>query len=350
MKRKNEVNVFFASDERYLPYLAVAIKSLSDTAKGDYIYNVNVLSEGFGEKELGALMPLLSDKVKVKVHDVKAKIGALREHLEFRLRDYYSVSIYYRMFIPSMFPELERAVYLDCDLVLCDDVAKLYFTELGDNLVGAVTDESVITVPVFCDYVKRHIGVRSEREYFNSGVLLMNLDLMRRTGIENTFVRLLRKYNFNTVAPDQDYLNFLCRGRVRYLDEGWNKHAIPGRDIPDEKLHVMHYNMFNKPWRYDGVPNGERFWETARKTPFIAQILDAYRNYGQAERERDAEGGKRLLAAARDIFDNGESMYEIAESELFYLRSACRYSQKNQKSSGVIYLNGNVKQRAAAGR
>jgi lipopolysaccharide biosynthesis glycosyltransferase len=209
MKRKNEVNVFFASDERYLSYLAVAIKSLSDTAQGDYIYNVNVLSEGFGEKELSDLMPLLSEKVKVKVHDVKKKIGALREHLEFRLRDYYSVSIYYRMFIPSMFPELDRAVYLDCDLVLCDDVAKLYFTELDDNLVGAVTDESVITVPVFCDYVKRHIGLESEHGYFNSGVLLMNLDLMRCTGIENMFIRLLRKYNFNTVAPDQDYLNFL---------------------------------------------------------------------------------------------------------------------------------------------
>jgi lipopolysaccharide biosynthesis glycosyltransferase len=350
MKRKNEVNVFFASDERYLPYLAVAIKSLSDTAKGDYIYNVNVLSEGFGEKELSDLMPLLSEKVKVKVHDVKKKIGALREHLEFRLRDYYSVSIYYRMFIPSMFPELERAVYLDCDLVLCDDVAKLYFTELEDNLVGAVTDESVITVPVFCDYVKRHIGLESEHGYFNSGVLLMNLDLMRRTGIENMFIRLLRKYNFNTVAPDQDYLNFLCRGRVRYLDEGWNKHAIPGRNIPDSSLHIMHYNMFNKPWRYDGVPNGEKFWQTAKTTPFYEQILNAYKHYGEAERTRDAEGGKRLLATAEDICKNGESMYEIAESEVFYLRRSGLFSQKNKKTNGVIYLNGSIKQRATAGR
>ena len=350
MKRNNEVNVFFASDERYLPYLAVAIKSLSDNAREGYIYNVNVLSEGFGKEALAPLLPKLSQKVKVKVHDVRKKIGALRDQLEFRLRDYYSVSIYYRMFIPSMFPELERAVYLDCDLVLCDDVAKLYFTELGDNLVGAVTDESVITVPIFCDYVKRHIGVAHEREYFNSGVLLMNLDLMRRMGIENTFVRLLRKYNFNTVAPDQDYLNFLCRGRVKYLAPGWNKHAIAGRDIPDSELHVMHYNMFNKPWRYDGVPRGDKFWQVARTTPFIDGILEGYKSYGDAERERDAEGGRRLLLTAKDIYERGESMYEIAESELFYLRTPFVSVKSAENTNGAIYLNGRVKQRAAAGR
>jgi hypothetical protein len=112
----------------------------------------------------------------------------------------------------------------------------------------------------------------------------------------------------------------------------------------------MHYNMFNKPWRYDGVPNGEKFWQTAKTTPFYEQILNAYKHYGEEERTRDAEGGKRLLATAEDICKNGESMYEIAESEVFYLRRAGLFSQKNKKTNGVIYLNGSIKQRATAGR
>ena len=350
MRERKEVNVFFASDERYLPFLAVAIKSLSDNARGEYIYNVNVLSEGFGDEALLPLYPLLRENVRVKIHDVREKIGALRDQLQFRLRDYYSVSIYYRMFIPSMFPELSRAVYLDCDLVLCDDVSKLYFSDIGDNLVGAVTDESVITVPAFCDYVKRHIGVECEEEYFNSGVLVMNLDLMRREGIENLFVRLLKKYNFDTVAPDQDYLNFLCRGRVRYLECGWNKHAIEGRDIPDSRLHIMHYNMFNKPWKYDGVVNEEKFWATAEWTPFIGEILRIRATYGDEARERDREGARKLLARAEDICKNGESMNEIAGAEVLYLRIARPFAGGAKKQKGAVLLNEGAKRRAAFSR
>ena len=349
MQNNNNVHVFFASDERYLPYLSVAIKSLSDHASEAYIYNINILSEGFGEAELAPLRSIIKDNVIIKVHDVKEKISGLREHLGLRLRDYYSVSIYYRMFIPSMFEELPRAIYLDSDVVICDDVAKLYFTDIGDNLVGAVTDESVIVVPVFCDYVKRHIGVKSECDYFNSGVLLMNLTEMRRMGVEETFIKLLCKYNFNTVAPDQDYLNFLCRGRVCYLPCGWNKHAIPGRDIPDSELHIMHFNMFNKPWHYDGVPYEHKFWSVVPSTPFSDVIMRDKQAYGDAERARDMEGGKRLLDAAEDIFKNGQSMSEIASCEVFFPRVSAISDKLNKTKRGITYAGRRVKRRAAFG-
>lgn len=321
MKRYNEentVHVFFASDDRYLPYLGVAIKSLSDYASDKYLYDVKILSEGFSEESLAELKRIIKPNVNISVYDINEKVSYLREHLHLRLRDYYSISIYYRMFIPSMFSELPRAVYLDSDIVLCDDVAKLYFTDIGDNLLGAVTDESVITVPVFCDYVKRQIGVESESEYFNSGVLLMNLDGMREEKIEEIFIQLLLAYNFNTVAPDQDYLNFLCRGRVHYLDAGWNKHAIPGRDIDESELHLVHYNMFNKPWRYDNVPFEEKFWSVARKTPFADEIYAGKLAYTDENRAADMEGGKKLLLTAKEIFENGDSMNEVIEEMVLY--------------------------------
>ena len=66
--------------------------------------------------------------------------------------------------------------------------------------------------------------------------------------------------------------------------------------------------------------------------------------------ERDAEGGRRLLLAAKDIYERGESMYEIAESELFYLRTPFVSVKSAENTNGAIFLNGRVKQRAAAGR
>lgn len=319
---KNEnkkVNVFFASDERYLPYLAVAIYSLSEHASEEYDYDIKILSEGFSADSFVDLRKVIKPNVKITVFDVRQKISDVRAQLKIRLRDYYSESIYYRMFIPSMFEDIDRAVYLDSDIVLLDDVAKLYFSDLGDNLLGAVTDESVITVPIFCDYVKRQIGLDSADEYFNSGVLLMNLAGMRDEKVEQTFVKLLRKYNFNTVAPDQDYLNFLCRGRVCYLSAGWNKHAIEGREtcVPREDLHLLHYNMFNKPWHYDNVPFGDEFWNLAQRTPFAEVISEGKRSYTDEQRAGDLAAAGILLNTAKEIYESGDSMNETAANEVF---------------------------------
>ena len=306
--KKRHVPVFFAADERYLPYLSVAILSLSENSREEYQYDIRILSSGISAEGIGKLRGIVKPNIKITLCDIERRIAHLKESLSYRLRDYYSESIYYRLFIPSMFPELRRAVYLDSDIVLLDDIAKLYFSDTEDSLLGVVSDESVQVVPVFCEYVKRQIGVTHEREYFNSGVLIMNLDLIRQEKIEEKFLHLLTKYNFDTVAPDQDYLNFLCRGRLHFFPEGWNKHAIPGRDISSSELHLVHYNMFNKPWHYYDVPMDEYFWSYAKKTPFYEQLLAEREEYGAERRAEDEAAGGRLLAAAEDIYKNGVSI------------------------------------------
>ena len=141
----------------------------------------------------------------------------------------------------------------------------------------------------------------------------MNLDAMREIGLEEKFVYLLKTFNFDTVAPDQDYLNLLCHGRVLYLDKGWNKHPIAGNEIAREDLHLMHYNMFNKPWHYYGVENEDLFWSTAKRTPFAAQLAAARRSYTDKQRSADLEGAKKLLLSAQ----------RIAEGSVFMIDAFC---------------------------
>jgi len=312
------VTVFFAADDGYLPYLEVAIKSLSEHSSAEYLYDVQILSNGFSDESLFRLRALVKENITVCAVDMKEKIEPIKESLSLRLRDYYSDAIYYRLFIPSMFKDLKRAVYLDSDVVLLDDVAKLFFTPLYGKILGAVTDESVISVPVFSRYVKTYIGTRTANRYFNSGVLVMDLDGFRRHGIEERFIKLLLSYNFKTVAPDQDYLNFLCRGKVKYLPAGWNKHAIVGRDIPEEELHLVHYNMFNKPWRYDGVPYEKHFWHYADMTGFAKELRAEKLEYTDEMKARDYEAAGKLLESAADILENETPIYESVQSHALF--------------------------------
>jgi lipopolysaccharide biosynthesis glycosyltransferase len=270
---------------------------------------VRILAASFSEENLALARSLVKPNVIVEHVCVEDVIAPYREALHVRLRDYYSESIYYRLFIPQLFEELDKAVYLDSDVVLTDDVAKLYDTELGDNILGGVTDESVTAVPVFCEYVEKYVGVNSHNDYINSGVLVMNLRAMREERVRRKFLHLLLKYNFDTVAPDQDYLNFLCRGRIKYIDRGWNKHALVGRDIPICEVSLIHYNMFNKPWHYDGVPYEEEFWRVARSTPLIDFLIEHKATYTDDDRKKDMDGGKRLLEPAKEIYESNDSIW-----------------------------------------
>ena len=310
---KKRITVFLAADDRYLPYLGVTVKSIADHTRGDFEYDVKILSTQIPGERLQLLFDMPLNNVTVSVVDLDRRIGGIREELKRRLRDYYSESIYYRLFIPSMFPELDRAVYIDCDVVLCEDISRLYFTELGDALLGAVSDESIPDVPAFCDYVRDWVGVPPE-EYFNSGVLVMNLKAMREFHIEEKFLYLLGEYNFDTVAPDQDYLNRLCYGRVCYLDKGWNKQP-KGNGEPLSGQFLIHYNMFNKPWHYRGVEYEEAFWRVAATTPFYEEIYRELLRYNDELKKIDCECAVRLIQNAARLSQRQGGFSQVITEE-----------------------------------
>ncbi len=293
---KKHIPIFFACDDAYLPPLAVCLQSISDNSSDEYVYDVRVLTSSSMGERWKALASWDLKNLTLSVISVNERIRQMRGKLESRLRDYYSESIYYRIFIPSLFPELDRALYIDCDTVLVDDIAGLYFTEMDGALLAAVPDESIPYVPEFCEYTERWVGVPPEK-YFNSGVLVMNLEAMRRERIEERILETMNEYNFETVAPDQDYLNFFCRGAVSYLGAGWNKQPKES-DLSREDLHLIHYNMFWKPWHYEGVLYEDEFWRYASRTPCYEILLDMKKYYTEYDKEMDRIKAQRLVMSA----------------------------------------------------
>lgn len=313
---KPRIPIFFATDDNYLPYLSVTLASIEAHASDEYIYDVKILSTGLCEDNVALIKTLDAPHLSVEVVNLEERVGKIRRDLRLRLRDYYSETIYYRIFIPALFPHLERAIYLDCDIVLNDDIANMYFTEIGDSILAAVSDESIAPIPEFCTYVDEVIG-SPEGIYFNSGVLLINIKRFREERVEEKLLSLLTEYNFRTVAPDQDYLNYICRGRVHYLDSVWNKQPARVEGLSDSEIRLIHFNMFNKPWHYEGVPYEEYFWLYAKKSPFYERIRLAFERYTEEDRERDAEGARNLLAATADILNEKCSFCHVIGKSYF---------------------------------
>lgn len=314
MSRDNKpvIPIFFATDNNYVPFLAVAIKSLLINASSDYFYNIHVLTEGLDETNIDQLNTLKTDNCEIIINDVSKYVRLIKANMDATLRDYYTTSIFYRIFIASMFRRYDKAIYLDCDICVVDDISKMYNTEIGDNIFGCVIDEIVSSNPVLHDYARNAVGVEPSK-YFNSGVLLINLKKYREEKIERKFVELMVKYNFQTIAPDQDYLNVLCKDKVFYMDAGWDKMTLD-ENLSGE-LHLIHYNMFKKPWLFDNVLYEEYFWKYAKLTPFYTQILSIKNSAPKDIEKKGIEGLNRMIQTSQQIVNSSLNFKKILEKK-----------------------------------
>ena len=296
MNEKNNVTIFYACDDRYIPYLSVSLRSLIDNASKSTIYRVIVLHSGIKKENEELISSMSTKNIEIRFSDVSEQIRRIAGSLS--LRDYYSLSIYYRIFIPELFPDADKAIYLDSDTVVLSDIAELYNIEIGSNLVAAIQDMVVASEKVFRDYAELGVGVRYEK-YFNSGVMLMNLSEMRKENLQGIFINMLETYHFDTICPDQDYLNVICKDRVLYLGTEWNKMSVDSE--PCMKLNIVHYNMFFKPWLYPDVLYQEYFWNYAKLTPFYSTLIYERENFSDENKKRDIEAGNDLRLTASKI-------------------------------------------------
>lgn len=284
------VNLFFACDDNYIPFLAVTIASIKENRDPSRGYALRILHTGLQAQNMIRLTDSFdSERFRIEFINISQTVEEFSSKLH--TRDYYSKSTYYRLFIPELFPALTKALYLDCDIVVLGDIARLYDVELDSNLAGAVPDSMVTAIDPFRQYVQKRLGIKAEN-YFNAGVLLMNLGEMRRCRFSEIFLKLLQKVTFR-VAQDQDYLNVICKDRVRYVGYEWN--TMPGclrTDTPN----LLHFNLDSKPWQRDDVAYSDVFWDYAERSGFLAEILGIRGGFTQAHIDRAAAQTVNLIA------------------------------------------------------
>ncbi len=299
-KTTKEIPIFFAVDDGYCPFLAVAIQSLIDNASAEYTYLIKILNTDISQENKRKIGKNERENVDIEFVDLNYYIQKVKDKLY--TRDYYSKTTYFRLFLPNLYPQYDKVLYLDSDIVILDDIAKLYNTDMGDNLVAAAPDDVIQSMPVFQDYVEKVVGVADSRRYFNAGILLMNLHELRRFKFQEKFVYLLDKIKF-AVAQDQDYLNRLCKGRVKLLDRTWDRMPIPDPKIKTEDVKLVHYNLAFKPWHFEDILYKEFFWMYAQETEYFEDIQRIKENFTEEDRIRGEESHKKLMKLAKKESD-----------------------------------------------
>ena len=184
------------------------------------------------------------------------------------------MTTYYRFFIADMFPELDKVIYIDGDTVVVDDIAKLYDIDLEGNIIAGAHEQAFVQVDLYGRYIEEVLGI-SRYETINAGVMLIDTKAFREEKILEVFVNMLGEYKF-VVTQDEDYLNVICNGRLKFLD-------FP---VQEEDIHIIHYDMSIKPWYFLDCRLANYFWEYAAMTDYYAELKQGLESYTEEQRQK----------------------------------------------------------------
>lgn len=253
----SRIRVAFAINDAYTEHLNIALYSLLKN-NPDHQLDVYILCKSLTKRNQRSIRRTAdiyknTNIVIVELKDRSKRFDGLRLNIQ-----YISIETYYRYLLAEIFPDLEKVLYLDADILVVGDIEEIYSMDLKDFYVAGVNDSYVTTIgkegtenPSQPGGYKESIGFKRDELYLNAGVLLMNLKKMREDDItarlfDNT-VKLFDRIKFQ----DQDVLNITLQGSTKAVSNIFNYTDQDKRDDVKEAsdLRIIHYTGATKPWK-----------------------------------------------------------------------------------------------------
>lgn len=294
--------VLCAADDKYIQPLAVTLRSAAEHLRVGSLLQVVLLDGGISESGWMGLQETLIG-LPIDVQLIRPDLNLVED---FDVSHHITHSAYLRLLADRVLPdEVEKVIYLDSDLLVLDDVTELWEMPIGDNYCLAAVDIACPFVDALshyrnsCDegaaralpYVGaltpipnwKALGIDGSQNYFNSGVMVLNLRQWRQDNISNRLLRCLRENRDHVWCWDQYALNVVFAGRWGKLPPRWNQGThvyeypsesccpieqddfIAMRDQPA----IVHYTTEFKPWKYRPYhPQRDLYFEHLDHTAF----------------------------------------------------------------------------------
>ncbi len=308
VKSKREtINIFFASTDNYIKYMDVAITSLIENASKDYDYKITILHNGLSKKNEEILKKHETSNVKIEFKDVEDELKNLKDILPDA--KIFTMASYYRLFIETMYPNLDKAIYLDGDIVVPGDISELYKIDLGDKLVGAVNEQNCFLTPLMTQYTIEVAGI-DPHKFFNTGVLLLDLKKIREFKLLKRLIDTMTKYNFVSPMVDQDYLNNVLRHSIKLLPNGWNKESVPGQELEGD-LKIKHFALGLKPWKSKDIEYADLWWDYAKKSDFYDELNEEFSKVTPEDLARDQMMAGKLFELAAELLKSDHTFKKL---------------------------------------
>jgi lipopolysaccharide biosynthesis glycosyltransferase len=250
------LHIITAADERYAPHLAAMLHSLLDATPGTAITVHFLHRPGFDPATLARLQALCG-----RHGATLADVTVPRERIAPLVAESrYTEEAWYRLLLPSLLAQLDRALWLDADLLVRQSIVPLWNTDLRGRSVAAVLNA---LAPLHRNHPQALGMPAAPWRYFNTGVMVLDLARMRATDAESRLSEAARRLRGRIVFAEQDVFNPVFSDDITSLPLAWNvtagSYLYAGQGI---RLHglreyraaiarpgIVHFTL-HKPWLY----------------------------------------------------------------------------------------------------
>lgn len=273
-----EIAVVLAADDNYAQHGAVACASILWNHKGNLPVHFYFLSDGISAGKQGGIASTVTN-----LKGIVTFIPTQNLEIHAHTSGHVNRAAYLRLMIPDLLPPaVTKAIYLDTDLLVLDDIQQLWDTDLEGKPLAAVPDLGILSSHRMREQKQDTLGLELGDSYFNSGVLIMDLAAWRKNGYTRQVMDCVEKGNFR--HHDQDGLNKVFRRNWQKLPLRWNVippvFTLPVKILKkaswralalDAMEHpaVFHWAGRYKPWEF--APNGtfnQKYYDYLAKTAF----------------------------------------------------------------------------------
>ena len=255
----DKINVCVACDDNYSKHAGVLIASILTNSNPDDNLAFYILDGGISDIKKEEILTL--KKIKdCEINFISVDENNFSEYKKIKTLSHISFVTFYRLKLPSMFPNLKKIIYFDCDMVACHSLKELFETDILNYCIAGCLDIGVKR-PFFKD----------KNSYVNAGMLVFNLEKMRELDIEGKFLKYLQTTTDKLKYADQDIINNTCTGLIYILQDEWNVQSsnFTNRSSYTDKPKIIHFIAKRKPWTYISYSYHRNiYFENLQKTPW----------------------------------------------------------------------------------
>ena len=289
----------FSCNDTFVPYLAIAIESLVYHSSAEHHYDVVVLHSSLSDTNIEKLKSIQFGKsnISIRFFFMEDLISSVGSEL-FPVEGYVPRETYNKCFLLEIFEGYDRCLYLDSDILICDDVAKLYYSDMQGKSLSASRNVANINAAYlnkdvkgvrFRDYLKDVLCIDDYEEYFQAGVVLLDFNRLKDEQLLERSVDALKKIG-RPIFFDQCVFNKLFYKDASFFSTAWNhvwylqdysylkssmsKHIYydyaKGRSFPK----IIHYASGDKYYNKPEWSLANRFWTFSANSKFYPDILE----------------------------------------------------------------------------
>ena len=257
--------IFMATNERYAPPTAVAIKSIIDHADPNKNYDI-VIANGGNKRSQKWLKSMATNNISIRIIDISSLLKNRHFHIVLKR---FSVETYARFFIPGIFEKYDHVLWLDSDIIVLKDIAELINIDMGNNWWAGSEDIGFLN-KVYRNHFNKIMYPYKITDYLQAGIVVWNIPECRKSNLTSLLFDTLRDMG-PPFLQDQDVINTVAKGKNRIFKiyKLWNVSDIMNIESP----YIIHFSRKFKPWHarprqeYD-----DYFWLYAKKTRFYRTI------------------------------------------------------------------------------